>query len=158
MSTQQNHAEISQYLTDFFAQHLPVTDYLGMRVEAYDGDKFSLAIDLAPSINDKMTAFGGSLFSVCVMNCWGMCYLQARERGINPNMVVSHGEIDYLAPVNDEVIIASCEQPEGINWDDFFESFKEKGRARAKLTSTIICNGKEAVRFSGQYAVIGLIS
>ncbi len=147
---------VSQYLSEFFAQHLPVSEYLNMRVHNYDSDSFSLAIDLAPSINDKMTAFGGSLFSVCVMNCWGMCYLQARERGIDPNMVVSHGEIDYLRPVNDEVIVATCRQPEGIDWDGFFDSFNNRGKARAKLTSTIICNGREAVKFSGQYAIIGV--
>lgn len=149
---------VSHYLTEFFAQHLPITEYLGMRVHNYDGDSFSLAIDLQPSINDKMTAFGGSLYAVCVMNCWGMCYLQARERGIDPNMVVTHAEIDYLAPVDSEVIVATTYQPEAMNWEEFFDSFNNRGRARAKLNSTILCNGKEAVKFSGQYAIIGLNS
>lgn len=148
--------DVTQYLTDFYAQHLPIADYLNMRVHSYDGNEFALAIDLQPSINDKLTAFGGSLFSVSVMNCWGMCYLQARERGIDPNMVVSHAEIDYLAPVNDEVIISTCKEPEGMNWEGFFESFESRGKARAKLKSSIYCNGREAVSFSGQYAIIGI--
>lgn len=147
---------VTHYLTDFFHQYLPISKYLNLRVHEYDGDRFSLAMDLAPSINDKLTAFGGSLFSLCVMNCWGMCYLQARQRGIDPNMVVSHSEIDYLAPVDDEIIIATCRRPDEMDWQTFFTSFAERGKARATLHSEIICRGKTAVRFKGQYAVIGI--
>jgi thioesterase domain-containing protein len=147
---------VTHYLTEFYADHLPISDYLGMRVHEYNGETFSQAIDLKPSINDKLTAFGGSLYSVCVMNCWGMCYLQARQRGINPNLVVSRGEIEYLAPVDDDVIIASCHAPQDIDWHDFYDSFASKGRARAKLSSTIVCGGREAVKFNGQYAIVGI--
>ncbi|MDG1772047.1 MAG: YiiD C-terminal domain-containing protein [Oceanicoccus sp.] len=144
-------------LDEFFAETLPITKYLNMRLHEYTGDKCSLAIDLNPSVNDKMTAFGGSLYCVSVMNCWGMVYLQGRQRGINPNMVVSHAEIDYLAPVDDEVIIATCYEPDDADWDGFFESFHNRGKARAKVSSSIWCRGKEAVRFNGQYAIIGII-
>lgn len=147
---------VSHYLTDFFSQHLPITDYLNMKVDEFSGDAFSLAIDLQPSINDKLTAFGGSLYCVCVMNCWGMAYLQARQRGINPNMVVSHGEIDYIAPVNDERIVARCNTQIDTDWQGFFERLDERGRAKVSLQSEIICNGKTAVSFSGDYAIIGL--
>ena len=148
-------AAVSHHLTAFFAQHLPITDYLGMRLKAFDGERFALAIDLQPSINDKLTAFGGSLFCACVMNCWGMVYLQARRRGINPNMVVTHAEIDYLAPVDDAEIIAECCQPEAMDWTEFFQRYAERGKTRATLNSSIHCRGKEAVRFTGQYAIIG---
>ena len=147
---------VSHLLDEFFAEHLPITRYLNMRLHEYTGDSFSLAIDLQPSLNDKLTAFGGSLFCVSVMNCWGMVYLQGRQRGINPNMVVSHAEIDYLAPVDDAVIIATCHAPDDADWGSFFASFHSRGKARAKVSSTIMCNGREAVRFNGQYAIIGM--
>lgn len=149
--------QVIHLLDNFFDQHLPITSYLNMRCHEYTGDSFSLAIDLQPSINDKLTAFGGSLYCLAVMNCWGMVYLQGRQRGINPNMVVSHGEIDYLAPVNDEVIIATCQEPDDADWNSFFASFNLRGKARTKVSSSIFCNGREAVRFHGQYAIIGLL-
>lgn len=147
---------VSHYLTAFFAEHLPITDYLKMRVDQYTSDRFSLAIDLQPSMNDKLTAFGGSLYCLCVMNCWGMAYLQARQRGINPNMVVSHGEIDYMAPVTDERIIAYCEARSDTDWEGFFERLSQRGKAKVSLQSEIICNGKRAVLFKGDYAITGL--
>ncbi|MFA7554415.1 MAG: YiiD C-terminal domain-containing protein [Spongiibacteraceae bacterium] len=148
--------QVSFLLDEFFAEHLPITQYLNMRVHEYSGESFSLAIDLAPSINDKLTAFGGSLYCLAVMNCWGMVYLQGRQRGLNPNLVVSRAEIEYLAPVDDEVIIASCHAPEEINWDDFFAAYQSRGKARATVSSTVLCNGREALRFNGEYAIIGM--
>ena len=147
---------VSHYLTDFFSEHLPITDYLKMRVDQFSGDSFSLAIDLQPSINDKLTAFGGSLYCLCVMNGWGMAYLQARRRGINPNMVVSHGEIDYTAPVSDEYIVARCETRSETDWRGFFERLDTHGRATVSLQSEVICNGQRAVLFRGSYTIIGL--
>jgi thioesterase domain-containing protein len=146
---------ISKYLTDFFAESLPVTDYLGMRVHEYDSHAFSLSIDLQPSINDKLTAFGGSLYNVCVMNCWGMVYLQARERGINPNIVVSKGEIEYLRPVKDELIVANCFSAD-VDWDAYYRSVGTESNPKVRLSSVVMSNGREAVRFNGEYAVIGL--
>lgn len=143
-------------LDHFFAQHLPITHYLKMRCHHYDGDTFSLAIDLAPSLNDKLTAFGGSLYCACVMNGWGMIYLQCRQRGINPNMVVTRAEIDYRAPVDDDPVIARCESPQPALWDHFTARVERRGKARCSVTSTIACRGTEAVRFTGHYAVIGL--
>lgn len=127
-----------------------------MRCHFYDGRTFSLAIDLSPSLNDKLTAFGGSLYCACVMNGWGMIYLQCRQRGINPNMVVTRGEIDYLAPVDEEPIVASCVASEEWLWDDFADRVRRRGKARIGVASLIRCQGREAVRFSGQYAVVGI--
>ena len=143
-------------LEEFCDQSLPIAKYLNLQVLEYDGEIFKLGIDLKPSINDKLTAFGGSLYCVSVVNCWGMVYMQARQRGINPNLVVSHAEIDYLAPVDDELIVSTCSDPSDMSWDHFFDKYQQTGKTRANVSSSIHCRGKEAVRFKGQYAIIGL--
>lgn len=148
--------QVQALLDNFFSKHLPVTQFLNLRVEEYTGDSLALALDLQPSINDKLTAFGGSLYCLTVMNCWGMVYLQSQQRGIDPNIVVTHGEIDYLAPVADEKIIARCDVTKETDWPGFFDSLANRGKARAILTSHIESGGKRAVNFNGHYAVIGI--
>lgn len=156
MANSLSHQQLMALLDQFFAQYLPITEYLHMRSYDYDGDSFALAIDLAPSLNDKLTAFGGSLYCVSVMCGWGMTYLQCRQRGINPNMVVAHAEIDYLAPVADEVIVARCHHPDTGHWDAFADDVLQRGRAKTTVAATITSAGKQAVTFQGTYAVIGL--
>ena len=144
-----------QYLTDFLTEHMEVAQYLGMKVQSYDSRTLSLSIDLKPSLNDKLTAWGGSLYGLTVMNCWGMYYLQCRERGIDPNLVVSHGEIDYLAPVDEELVVSVCDASD-IDWDEVFAKVAAKGRATVSLSARVFNRGKEAVQFSGRYTLVGV--
>lgn len=157
-NSSQSPEQLMALLDEFFDQHLPITHYLNMRCHAFSGDAFSLAIDLQPSLNDKLTAFGGSLYCLCVMNGWGMIYLQCRQRGINPNMVISRAEIKYRAPVADEIIVAQCFQADSNYWDQFVDDVRRKGKAKTQVTSSIIGEGGEAVTFSGDYAVIGTVN
>lgn len=134
---------------------MEVAQYLGMKVQSYDGQTLSLSIDLKPSLNDKLTAWGGSLYGLTVMNCWGMYYLQCRERGIDPNLVVSHGEIDYLAPVAEELIVSSCDAS-AIDWDDVFAKVGSKGRATVSLSAEVTNREGKAVQFTGRYTLVGV--
>jgi thioesterase domain-containing protein len=79
--------------------------------------------------------------------------MKCRESGIEmPNIVVSHAEIDYLVPVPDKKIIASCSVTG--EFDGFIEYYQGNGRSRVKLQSSVSTDGKTAVVFKGKYAII----
>ncbi len=144
---------ISHKLTEFLQAHVPTTQYMGIDVGDYDGNSLSLTAPLQPNINDKQTAFGGSLYTVCVMNCWGMVYLKTLEKGISCNQVVAQSNISYHAPVDGE-IISICESPNEETLNNFFARYEEKGRSKITLHAEVQCNGKTAVKFEGTYAII----
>lgn len=145
---------IEKYLTEFMAQHLPIAADLGLQLDSYENRKLVLSAPLQPNINDKATAFGGSIYCVSVMSCWGMVYLKAIEHGIaKPNVVVSHGEIDYYRPVGGD-IVATCLLDNKNQFDSFFESYQESGKAKIALCSTIGEPDKPIVKFSGRFALI----
>jgi thioesterase domain-containing protein len=145
---------LSHKLTEFMDEHLPIADKIGIEVESYDGHTLKLRAPLAPSINDKQTAFGGSMYCLCVMNCWGMVYLKCLENGIVPNIVIGKAEIEYKLPVAQD-FISTCDNVDDSAWDAFFAMFKLKGRAKIRMESHIEIDGKPAVIFAGQYAIIG---
>lgn len=145
---------ISHKLTEFLEAHVPATQYMGFQLNEYNGHALSLSAPLEPNINDKQTAFGGSLFSLCVMCCWGMIYLKTQEKNIQCNQVVTESNISFLAPV-DGKIIATCTSPSDDDLREFFERFETRGRSKISLTAEVQCNGNTAVQFSGQYAIIG---
>ncbi len=146
---------IEQHLTDFLTQNLAVSQYLGMKVQSYDSKTLTLSIDLKPSLNDKLTAWGGSLYGLTVMNCWGMYYLQCRERDIEPNLVVSQGVIDYLLPVDDTIIISSC-YASTVDWDKVFTKVARSGRATVSLKAHVFNGKQKAVEFTGRYTLVGI--
>jgi len=147
---------IEQRLRDFFDSHLPVMGFMKVCVDYYDGKTLRLSSPLAPNINDKLTAFGGSLFCLNVMTCWGMQYLQTLEADIDCNSVVSHAEIDYIRPVRGERFVAECSIDEAVA-SEMIDNFKNNAKSVVSLSSSISENGKVCVSFSGRYALLPLL-
>jgi thioesterase domain-containing protein len=162
MNTPLTPEQISEKLKQFFLDHLPITQFMGLEVESYDGDTLILTAPLEPNINDKQTAFGGSLYNAAVMACWGMIYLKTQERNIQCNQVVAEGSMKYIAPVSGR-IRAICHSPSEEELAVFFEKFDLKGRAKITLESAIYNDTcvmkidpetKPSVKFSGLYAIL----
>ncbi|UTA47083.1 thioesterase domain-containing protein [Simiduia sp. 21SJ11W-1] len=146
-------ADVAHTLNHFFDEHLPLTGFMGLRLASYDGHTLVLKAPLAPNINDKSTAFGGSLYNAAVMACWGFAYLKTQEAGIVCNQVVAEGHIKYLAPVKGD-ITAICKTPGSDALAQFFEAFHSRGKASITLQASIACGGSEAVTFEGRYAIL----
>jgi thioesterase domain-containing protein len=162
MNTPLSSEQVSEKLKQFFIAHLPITQFMGLDVESYDGDTLILTAPLEPNINDKQTAFGGSLYNTAVMACWGMIYLKTQEKGIACNQVVTEGSMKYIAPI-DGRIRAICHAPSEEELTNFFEHFERKGKARISLEAAIYNDTcvkeidpetKPSAKFSGQYAIL----
>ncbi|MEH6551207.1 MAG: YiiD C-terminal domain-containing protein [Pseudomonadales bacterium] len=146
--------QLQQALTDFVTSYLPLANAMRVSVDDYDGKSLSLSAPLEHNINDKQTAFGGSLFCLSVMCCWGMAYVKCLAHGIKePNIVVSHAEIDYLAPVNCDILTASC-RVELSDFESFFQYYDQHGKARIDLVAMVNNAQGQAVSFKGRYAIL----
>lgn len=146
---------LNNKLSEFVATHLPTAVHMEIAVDAYDSKSLRLKAPLGPSINDKKTAFGGSIYVVAVMSCWGMVYLRCIERGIEPDIVVAKADIEYLKPVNSDIVAQSVVADEA-DWTRFFEDFASRGKAKIALSSEVIVDGECAARFNGLYAIVGV--
>ena len=62
-------------------------------------EHLELAAPLAPNINDKGTAFAGSISSLLVLAGWGLVTLRLRDAGIRAEVVVSESQTQYKRPV-----------------------------------------------------------
>ena len=145
----------AQRLTRFIKNHLPLVTAMGAQISFYDGQRFDLSAPLSLNHNDKMTAFGGSLYCLCVTNAIGLMFIKCFEQGINPDLVVSHAEIDYIKPVPSEHITAVASGPDGLKWQQFFQRYQEKSKAGMNISSIIEVNGQQAVSFNGRFAIVG---
>lgn len=154
--------QVSEKLKQFFSDHLPISQFMGLEIESYDGDTLILTAPLEPNINDKQTAFGGSLYNAAVMACWGMVYLKTQEKNIACNQVVTEGNMKYIAPVYSR-IRAICHAPDEEELASFFDHFERKGKARISLEAAIYNDAcvmkiepetKPSVKFNGQYVIL----
>ena len=130
---------------------IPLSQAMGIRVANYDGASLCLTAPLAPNINHKSTAFGGSLYSLAVLCGWGLLHIKLAEMGFKKHIVIQAGHIRYLLPV-DADMQAECRLDESA-FDRFTQTLKRHDRARLALNASILQNGRTAVVFTGSYVV-----
>ena len=130
---------------------IPISREMGISVAAYDGRQLRLNAPLAPNLNHKCTAFGGSLYSLAVLCGWGMVHLKLEEAGLHRHIVIQEGDIRYLLPVAHDMQ-AECTLDDAA-LQRFLSTLKKHGRARLPLDVVIKHDDQIAVEFSGRYVV-----
>ncbi len=115
---------------------IPITQAMQLQIAAWDGDCLSMAAPLAPNVNDKGCAFGGSLASVMTLAGWSLVRLATGQRGLDCDIYVQDSTIRYLAPVwADFVAVASLEADE--SFASFFSTLHSRGKARLGIRCEI---------------------
>lgn len=142
---------LAAQLENTLHREIPITGEMGISVPYYDGQLLQLAAPLAPNINHKSTAFGGSLYALAVSCGWGMLHLKLQEAGLHRHIVIQEANIQYLLPV-DADMVAGCALQDG-DLKKFFHMLHKHGRARMTLEVLLHHKGKLAVRFTGKYVV-----
>ncbi|MDD2335812.1 MAG: thioesterase domain-containing protein [Geobacteraceae bacterium] len=148
-----NFQALRSFLEETFHTKIPITKAIGIRVRQYDGTTLQLGAPLEPNVNDKGTAFGGSLFSLMVLAGWGLVCLKLKEEGITGDIMIHESSINYSRPITADCQ-AHCSLPEAAEYAGFIENLRSKGRARLALEVQIMVENKVAVRFRGSYAVV----
>lgn len=140
-------------LTRFLHANIPLTSAMQLSAAAWDGQRLELNAPLAPNVNDKGTAFGGSLYNVAVLCGWSLLRLKLNEAGLEKkNIVIQEANTRYLLPVSGELQAECRLVPEA--WQDFLQALQQRGRARITLTVVIRQQDKAAVEFTGQYVAL----
>lgn len=115
---------------------IPLARAMALKAAAYDGGSLTLAAPLAPNVNDKGCAFGGSLASLMTLTGWGLIRLAVDARGLDCDIYVQDSSIRYLAPVWQD-FQAVARPAEGESFDDFFAMLATRGKARLRVHCTV---------------------
>jgi len=141
-----------KHLESVLHNEIPLTRAMEISVSSCSANRLELCAPLAPNLNHKRTAFGGSLYSIAVLCGWGFVFQQMHLNQLSGHIVIQHSEVDYLLPVAGE-IRACCEFNDTDTLKRFIKTIQRKGQARIKLPVKILFDGKDAVKFLGHYVV-----
>lgn len=135
-------------------QSIPLTRAMQLKVSVWSDLGLTLMAPLAPNINDKGSAFGGSLSAVLTLSAWGLLWLRTRRSHMACDLVIHRGEIRYVRPVTGP-IIAFCPQPGEVEWQLFADQFASRGKARIRLRPVVLDSaGQEAVTFQSEFVAL----
>lgn len=108
---------------------IPLARAMQLRISGWDAATLSLSAPLAPNVNDKGCAFGGSLASTLTLAGWALIRLATDLRQTGCDIYVQDSTIRYLAPVwGDFTAVARLDDDDGF--DEFFATLKARGKAR----------------------------
>jgi thioesterase domain-containing protein len=133
---------------------IPLTRTMGLAVEAFDGASLALAAPLAPNVNDKGCAFGGSLASLMTLAGWGLLELALEARALRADIYVQDSSIRYLAPVwHDFRAIATAAPGESL--DAFAAALAERGKARMRVHGRVpLPDGGDAATLDARFVAL----
>ncbi len=139
------------WLEETLHNEVPLTRHMGLRLEDHAGKKLVVQAQLASNVNIHGTAFGGSLFSICAIACWGVLHLNFTRIGLNAHSVLGKAGIEYSRPVRGD-FEASCELPSDGSFESFLERLEAGRRTPLELTALIREKDRTAARFQGIYS------
>ncbi|MBX3702106.1 MAG: YiiD C-terminal domain-containing protein [Dokdonella sp.] len=133
---------------------IPLARAMALRVVAHEGDWLELAAPLAPNINDKGCAFGGSLASLMTLAGWGVLHLAAAAHGLNCDIYVQDSTIRYLAPVWGE-LRCRAQPAAGESCADMLSALAARGKARLRMECAVaLPDGGVAATLSARFVAL----
>lgn len=141
-----------QEINDYLDRYVPLFQAMQARLERCDDTGLSMKAPLAPNINDKGIAFGGSMAAIASLTGWALTYVALRGHGETAEIVITESTLKFLRPVRGE-IVTECVRPDATTVERFIDSYRQRGKARWTVEVIIRADGELAMTFSGQYGI-----
>ncbi|HVV98577.1 MAG TPA: YiiD C-terminal domain-containing protein [Rhodanobacteraceae bacterium] len=127
---------------------------MAIRVDAYDGDSLTMSAPLAPNVNDKGCAFGGSLVSLMTLAGWGLVKLALDRQQRDCDIYVQDSDVRYLAPVWGD-FSATARLLDRESFAAMVEALTLRGRARTRVRCVVpLPDGSAAAMLEARFVAI----
>lgn len=142
-------ADLERYLHE----RIPLSRALAVRVVHAGPELVRLSAPLAPNLNHRQTAFGGSVASLAILACWSWLLVRVADRSPLPRLVIQEQTVKYVLPI-DALFEAACPAPPDAAWQRFVRALDGRGRGRLELSADVTCGGRVAARFRGLFVAM----
>jgi thioesterase domain-containing protein len=145
------YAELAQQVIQFMRDEIPMAKAMDLRLGDYRDGTLNVLAPLAPNVNDKGCAFGGSLVSVMTLTGWALVELALRQHGVACDLFVAESTVHYLAPLWKD-FRSEAKLAAEADWVTFFHTLKTRSRARIGVVCMVPgIDGKPAATLSARF-------
>jgi len=123
---------------------------LGVTIER--AEPLTIAAPLAANINDKGTAFAGSLFSVAALAGWLHLTRWCAARALEAQVALQRADAQFLAPAR-AAFRATVHAPSATADGKLEAMLARRGRGRIALAIEVHCEAQLVMKLAGVYAV-----
>ena len=154
LATPPDRMHVVRTLQDELLADIPLTRAMGLSIDAWTGASVTASAPLAPNVNDKGCAFGGSLASLLTLAGWALARLALEEHGHQADIYVQDSRIRYLEKVWTDFRAIAIPVGDGA-LEDFVRTFASRGKARLEVRCTVPSEGGgEAATLEGKFVAL----
>lgn len=130
---------------------IPIAAAMAVEIASFADDELVVRAGLDPNINVHGTAFAGSLYAIAALTGWGLAWLKLRDAGLDGQIVLADGRIEYLRAVAEDIVCRCRFDPE--LHAPKLAALEKSSRTLLRLHCRIDAGGRPAVRFEGLYSI-----
>ncbi len=142
-----------RWLEPLLRERIPLAGTMDLRIARLDQHGIRLDFPLAPSVNDKGTAFGGALASAMILAGWSLPRLLLKRQALTAELVIGRCELRFLLPVHCG-FSASCHWPDDRSRSRFLAELQDHGKGRLEVLAEIEVDGQCAASLQARYAAL----
>lgn len=142
-------------LESYLHTHIPLSAAMQVSVVSVSPDAVTLGAPLAPNINHRSTAFGGSVSTLAILSAWSLIQLRLTSEALHTRLVIQSNRMDYDAPIESD-FTATATLADVSAWPRFTKMLARKGRARIVVQSVVRCGDLVGGRFEGEFVAFRL--
>lgn len=131
---------------------IPLTVAMDLQVAACDGDSLVLRVPLAPNVNDKGTAFAGSITALGCISGWCLLTLWSEREFGACQVAVYDARFDFRKPLHGD-FTATVALPDAAACAALREALTRKGRGKITLRVDLADAEGVATVLEAAYAV-----
>lgn len=131
---------------------IPLTAAMDLRVASFDGYTLVLRVPLLPNINDKGTAFAGSITALGSITGWCLLTLWSEEVPGRCQVAIVEAGFRFAKPLTGD-FTATVTLPNETALDALGNSLRSKGKGRSALRISLADNAGEAATLDANYAL-----
>lgn len=131
---------------------IPLSAALQLRVTAWNGQTLSLQLPLDPNINDKGTAFAGSITAAGSLCGWVALSLWAEAQGLACQIAIFDAHFSFRRPIQADFQVCTS-LPDAEVMSALKASLEASGKARLPLRISMGVAASEAAWVDAAYAL-----
>jgi thioesterase domain-containing protein len=133
---------------------IPLLDAMQLSFVGYRDLELKMEAPLAPNINNKGTAFGGSIASICLFGGWAVSTLAFTDHGIrNTEIVVFRSEMVFEHPARGHLDVRAYLKPEDFRACRAALDARSQARVRYDVHVELLHGDICCARMRGLYVV-----
>ncbi|MBB6522053.1 YiiD C-terminal domain-containing protein [Pseudoteredinibacter isoporae] len=119
---------------------IPLSQHMGFAFRHFNcapelGAELITDLPLAPNINDKQTAFGGSIATLATLSGWSLVTLLSRHLGRPAQVVVYHSEQRFTASIEQDFY--SVARIDAQDYQTFCNTLSQEPKAKVTVSVDI---------------------